>query len=44
MAEEIGVTIGTLRLWEREGKISSERTSGGHRRYDSDQILAYVYQ
>ena len=31
VAEEIGVTIGTLRVWEKEGKISSERTSGGRR-------------
>lgn len=42
VAEEIGVTLDTLRRWEREGKIKPERTSGGHRRYDLDQVLVYM--
>lgn len=29
----LGVTTKTLRVWEVEGKIKSERTLGGHRRY-----------
>ena len=33
-AEELGVTRETLRRWEQAGKISSERTKKGHRRYD----------
>lgn len=41
-AEEIGVTIETLRRWEREGKVSSERTKGGHRRYDIEAIQLYI--
>jgi putative resolvase len=44
VAKEIGVTLDTLRRWEKEGKITSERTPGGHRRYDLDQVLAYVNQ
>lgn len=32
-AELLGVTPKTLRLWEKEGKIKSIRTEGGHRRY-----------
>lgn len=28
-----GVSISTLRRWEREGRISPERTLGGQRRY-----------
>ncbi|RME53206.1 MAG: MerR family DNA-binding transcriptional regulator, partial [Deltaproteobacteria bacterium] len=33
-AEELGVTVETLRRWEAAGKIEVERTPGGHRRYD----------
>ncbi len=33
-AKALGVTIETLRRWEADGKIQSERTPGGHRRYD----------
>lgn len=33
-AEELGCTKETLRRWERSGKIVSERTLKGHRRYD----------
>ena len=37
-SKELGVSIDTLRRWEREGKFTSERTPGGHRRYDLDQL------
>jgi excisionase family DNA binding protein len=30
----LGVSVSTLRRWDREGKISSTRTTGNHRRYD----------
>jgi len=33
-AKILGVSISTLRRWELDGKISSERTNGLHRRYD----------
>ena len=33
-SEALGVSIGTLRRWERTGKLVGERTPGGHRRYD----------
>ena len=32
-AKLVGVAPGTLRRWEREGKIKPERTAGGNRRY-----------
>jgi excisionase family DNA binding protein len=35
----LGVTPKTLRLWEKEGKITSIKTNGGHRRYDVSKIL-----
>ena len=44
VAKELGVTIDTLRRWEKEGKITSERTVGGHRRYDLEQVQTYFNQ
>lgn len=37
-AEKLGVSISTLRRWEREGKLVAERTTKGHRRYRQDQL------
>lgn len=39
LAKELGVSRDTLRRWESIGKISSERTPKGHRRYDLHKIL-----
>ena len=38
-AELLGVTPKTLREWEKEGKIKSVRTEGGHRRYEVSHLL-----
>ena len=35
----LGVSIKTLRRWEQQGKITSIRTPGGHRRYRRQDIL-----
>lgn len=35
----MGVTTATLRRWEKSGKITSNRTEGGHRRYSSSELL-----
>ena len=35
----LGVTPKTLRLWEKEGKIKSVRTTGGHRRYNISDLI-----
>ena len=37
-SKELGVSMETLRRWEREGIFTSERTPGGHRRYDLDKL------
>ncbi len=33
IADHFGVRVETIRRWEKEGRIKSERTRGGHRRY-----------
>ncbi len=38
-AEELGVSRDTLRRWEKSGKITSERTAKGHRRYNLAALL-----
>lgn len=38
-AKLAGVTVETLREWEKTGKVISQRTEGGHRRYDIDQFI-----
>jgi len=35
----LGVSIKTLRRWEQQGKITSIRTPGGHRRYRREALL-----
>lgn len=37
-AQFLGVAKSTLRRWEDEGKITSQRTEGGHRRYDTAEL------
>jgi len=37
-AERLGVSIKTIRRWEKQGKIESIRTSGGHRRFKLKEI------
>jgi putative resolvase len=38
-AKILGVSIETLRRWEQAGKIKSERTPNGHRRYDTSKLI-----
>lgn len=40
-AKELGVTTQTLRRWERLGKIRSEKTPKGHRRYVLSDLLGF---
>ena len=40
-AEFLGVAVSTLRRWEKEGKLESERTKGGHRRYSKEKLIAF---
>ena len=44
-AEVIGVSVGTLRRWELEGKFSPcFRTYGHHRRYSLNRIKAEIFK
>lgn len=36
--KHLKVSKSTLRRWEKEGKMTSIRTPGGHRRYDIDEL------
>jgi DNA-binding transcriptional MerR regulator len=39
----LGVSITTLRRWDREGKLKPNfRTFGGHRRYHLNEILSLI--
>jgi excisionase family DNA binding protein len=38
VSEKLGVSISTVREWERKGKLTSIRTVGGHRRYQEDDL------
>lgn len=37
-ARILGVSVATLRNWDREGRLVPVRTLGGHRRYDLAEI------
>lgn len=37
-AAALGISIETLRRWEKAGKIAAFRTPGGQRRYDRSEI------
>lgn len=43
-AEYLNVSKETLRRWEKDGKITSHRTTGKHRRYDFDDLKAILNQ
>ena len=37
-ARMLGVSVGTVRRWERQGKLAAHRTLGGQRRFVRDDI------
>jgi len=42
VARLAGVTVPTVRNWEREGKIQSFRTPGGQRRFRASDVAALI--
>jgi putative resolvase len=43
-AKVLGVSITTLRRWEKEGKLMSEPTNSSHRRYDLAKLKPELFQ
>ena len=43
-AKVLGVSISTLRRWEKEGKITPETTTSKHRRYDLAKLKPEIAQ
>lgn len=42
VSETLNVSQETLRTWDREGKLPSVRSEGGHRRWRESDILKYM--
>ena len=42
VARELGVSLGTVRRWADLGYLQTYRTPGGQRRFNKDQIAAFV--
>lgn len=42
-ANVLGVSVTTLRRWEKTGKLTSNRTHAGHRRYDLSKIKPELF-
>ncbi len=43
-AKLLGVSVVTLRRWEESGRLVSERTVGGHRRYDLAKLKPELFR
>ena len=43
-SKKLGISIGTLREWEKEGLITPARTPGHHRRYDEASLCKVIGQ
>lgn len=43
-SEKLGISIGTLREWERNGQITPVRTPGHHRRYSEESLREVMGQ
>lgn len=41
-AEELGVSIATVRRWSNAGHLDGYRTPGGQRRFTQEQLDAFV--
>ena len=42
VAARLGVSIGTVRRWADDGYLEGFRTPGGQRRFNSEQVEAFV--
>jgi excisionase family DNA binding protein len=44
VARIFGVRTATISRWAREGRLTSTRTPGGHRRYSQDAVVRLLAQ
>jgi len=42
-AEILGVSISTLRRWDKDGRLKPEKTASGHRRYDISKLKPELF-
>jgi len=40
-AKQLGVSINTLRRWDKLGIFVPDKTPSGHRRYDEDKVKEF---
>ena len=40
----LGVSITTLRRWDKDGRLSPEKTTSGHRRYDISKLKPDLFR
>ena len=43
-SEILGVSITTLRRWDKAGRLTPEKTASGHRRYDISKLKPEMYR
>ena len=43
-SEILGVSISTLRRWDKAGKLKPEKTAFGHRRYDTSKLKPELFR
>lgn len=41
-AAALGISVQTLRNWDESGYLKANRTAGGHRRYDSEDLKSFM--
>lgn len=42
VAKLLGVTVGTVRRWDKQGRLPAVRTPAGHRRYVRSEVEALL--
>ena len=40
----LGVSISTLRRWDKDGRLKPEKTASGHRRYDISKLKPDLFR
>ena len=43
-SRELGVSVSTLRRWDKSGQLAADKTASGHRRYDISKLKPNSYR